>query len=204
MGMDFGTADLIRRRILDENDPVTAATLLAGLFDSDPDFYGALHGTEIAPGIHIQNPGPDAAVMTERYVTGVQATASRYVQGMRNPRRNPVEAAIRAKGKWANRVQEAIHNNLYEAGVRGQNYPEAVEIATGDGGAAFVAGAVKRENKVARVFQRLAPLLGAVSQSIQNMPQDTDGQREQRLLAARRAMIAVGKQMKGARGGAGG
>ena len=196
MAMDFGTADLIRRKILDDNDPVTAAALLADLFDSAPDFYEALHGREIGPGIHIQNPGPSAERMTERYIAGVQATANRYVEGMRNPRRNPVEAAIRAKGKWANRVQEAIQGNHYEAGVRGQNYQEAVEIATGDNGAAFVAGAVKRESKVNRVFQRLAPLLGAVSTAIQNMPQDTDGQREQRLLAARRAMIAVGKQMR--------
>jgi hypothetical protein len=33
------------------------------------------------------------------------------------------------------------------------------------------------------------------------MPQDTDQQREARLLAARRAMIAVGKQYRGAGGG---
>ena len=47
----------------------------------------------------------------------------------------------------------------------------------------------------------LAPRLGAVSQAVQAMPQDTDAQREQRLLAARKAMIAIGKARKGVGGG---
>jgi hypothetical protein len=41
-------------------------------------------------------------------------------------------------------------------------------------------------------------------QAIQAMPQDTEGQREARLLAARRAMIAVGKSRKGISGTTGG
>jgi len=195
--MDFQTADGIRRDILEGNDPITASVLLGDLFSEDPEFYAALHGRELAPGVHIQNPGPDPARMTEKLIRRAQGAAGDYVEGMRNPRRDPVAAAKRAAGKWANRLQEAINNRSYEKGVGSQDYAEAVRIATEDGGSAYTQGVAKRASKIARVYQDLAPRLGAVSQAIQAMPQDTEAQREQRLLAARRAMIALGKARKG-------
>jgi len=199
--MDYETADAIRRQILAENDPVTGGIVLGVKLANDPDFYDALHGREIAPGVHIQNPGPDPSQMTARYLEGVGNAGTRYVQGMQNPRRHPVEAAVRAKGKWAQKTTEAIQLGSYEKGVRQQNYAEAVQIATADGGTAYTSGAQRREGKVSRAFQRLAPLQGGLSQSIQNMPQDTEAQREARLIAARRGMIAIGKQMKSGGGG---
>jgi hypothetical protein len=80
--MDFATADAIRQRILDGNDPVSAAVQLGSLFATQPEFYQALHGQEIAPGIHIQNPGPDPGRMTEKYLRRTAAAAPDYVAGM--------------------------------------------------------------------------------------------------------------------------
>jgi hypothetical protein len=198
--MDYETADAIRQQILTSNPPEVAAVLLGQRFIDDPEFHAALHGREIAPGVRIQNPGPDAARMTERLLRKVSGAGQDYVTGMQNPRRDPKAAAMRAEGKWANRVQEAITRKAYGAGIRNYDVAEAVTIATSDGGSAYTAGVAKRAAKIARVHQRLAPLLGGVSQAIQAMPQDTDGQREARLIAARRAMINVGKQLKGGGG----
>jgi len=195
--MDFETANAIRLQMLANPDPIAAALELGERLATDADFYAALHAREIAPGIHINNPGPDPAKTAAKLVARAQSATADYVDGMKNPKRNPVEAAIRAKGKYASRVQEAIANNNYEKGVRKQDYSEAVAIATGDGGSAFAAGITKRQAKIARVHADLMPRLGALSQAIQNMPQDTDGQREQRLLAARRGAIAIGKARKG-------
>lgn len=195
--MDFETADAIRRDILASNPPEVAAIILGQRFAQDPDFFQALHHREIAPGVRISNPGPDASTMTERYIQGVSQSASRWVQGMQNPRRDPKQAALRAAGKWANRTQEAIQSGAYAAGVQAYDIAEAVQVATADGGTAYTSGATKRQAKVQRTFQRLAPLLGGVSQAIQQMPQDTDQQREARLLQARRMMINVGKQLRG-------
>lgn len=197
--MDFETANAARARILNDNDPVTAAVILGQKLANEPDFYDALHGREIAPGVHIQNPGPDAAMMARRYQEGVGNAAQRYVEGMNNPRRDPVQAAIRAAGKYKQRVVEAANEGRYERGVANQNYAEGVAAATSDGGTAYVSGAQRRQAKVERAMQKLAPLLGGVSQAIQAMPQDTDAQREARLIQTRRAMIAVGKQYRGSR-----
>ena len=195
--MDFETADAIRRQILSGPDPIANAVELGERLVSDPEFYAALHAREIAPGIHINNPGPDPAKTAAKLVTRAQAATADYVDGMQNPKRNPVEAAKRAKGKWASRLQEAINNNAYEKGVGKQDYSEAVRIATEDGGAAYASGVSKRTAKIQRVHADLMPRLGALSSTIQAMPQDTDAQREQRLLAARRGAIAIGKARKG-------
>ena len=202
--MDFATADAIRQGMLANPDPVAAAVELGDRLATDPEFYAALHGREIAPGLHIQNPGPDPARTAEKLIRRAQSAGADYVAGMQAPKRDPVQAAVRAKGKYADRVQEAIRNNSYERGVRNQNYAEAVQIATSDGGSAYTAGVAKRAAKIQRVHADLMPRLGAVSQAIQAMPQDTEGQREARLLAARRAMIAVGKSRKGISGSIGG
>ncbi len=195
--MDFETADRIRKDILATYDTGQAAIILGQRFTDDPEFFQALHHREIAPGVRISNPGPDATVMAERYAQGVQNSAGRWVQGMQNPRRNPKEAALRAAGKWGQRTTEAIQAGSYAAGIQRYDLAEAVQIAVSDGGTAYTSGAQKRLPKVQRTFQRLAPLLAGVSTTIQALPQDTDAQRENRLLQTRRAMINLGKQLKG-------
>lgn len=198
--MDRASALSIRQQIEAEHDPITAAVVLGEMYVTNREFYEALHGQEIAPGIHIQNPGPDPARTADKLLRRVQGAAEDYVAGMRAPRRDPVQAAVRAKGKWWGRLQEANQHNLYERGVRSQNYPEGVEIATSDGGMAFTQGVAKRAAKIQRVHQDLMPRLGALSQQIQAMPQDTESQREARLLAARRGAIAIGRARKGVTG----
>lgn len=195
--MDFETADAIRRQMLANPDPIAAAVELGERLATDPEFYAALHGREIAPGIHISNPGPDPTKTAAKLIARAQAATGDYCEGMKNPKRSPVEAAKRSAGKWANRVQAAIANGSYEKGVGKQDYGEAVAIATGDGGAAYSSGISKREAKIKRVHADLMPRAGALSAVIQNLPQDTEAQREQRLLAARRGMIAIGKARKG-------
>jgi hypothetical protein len=198
--MDHDTAVALRDRILASGPPEVTAMILGQKFIDDPEFHAALHGQEIAPGVHIQNPGPDAARMTERLLRKVAGASQDYVTGMQNPRRDPKAAALRAEGKWANRVQEAITRKAYGAGIRNYDQAEAVTIATSDGGSAYTSGVAKRAAKIARVHNKLAPLLGGVSAAIQAMPQDTEGQREARLVAALRAMRNVGKQFKGIAG----
>lgn len=198
--MDYQTADAIRKQILSGPDPIANAVALGERLVNDPEFYAALHGREIAPGIHISNPGPDPAKTAAKLIARAQAATADYVDGMRNPRRNPVEAAIRAAPKWTNRIQAAIANQSYQKGVQKQNYQEAVETATADGGAAFASGIAKRQAKIQRVHADLMPRLGALSQQIQNMPQGTEQERINRLLAARAGAIAIGKARKGVSG----
>lgn len=188
-------ADL--RNMIDGLDPVAAFHAIADTFDGSPGLYAAMHVANPETGVTLRNPGPDAGAMAEKYGRKVAQAAPDYVRGVQNPRASFKQAAIAANGKWKNRVQEAVQQDRFASAMGKVDEAEAITMATSDGGAAYTAGAGKRQAKVNRVFGRLAPLLGSVSTAIRQMPQDTDAQRAQRLLAARQLMIEVGKRMKG-------
>lgn len=203
--MDFDSAHALRQRILDENpDPLVAAGKLTELFEQHPDVYDALHMKQGPSGLTIQNPGPDAEIMASKYLRNTANAAQSYVEGMQRPRRDPKQAALRAAGKWKNRMQEAIQHGSFEKGIQRADYSEAVRIATEDGGAAYTSGIAKRENKVRQAFAELAPHFAGLSTAIQGMPQDTEAQREARLLAARRGMVQIGRRRRGIGGTSGG
>jgi len=185
------------RNMIDGLDPVAAFHALDAVFEGQPGLYEAMHVPNPETGVTLRNPGPDATKMAEKYGRKVAAAAQDYVSGVQNPKADFKQAAIAAKGKWANRVQEAVAQDRFGRAMNQVDTTEAINMAVSDGGAAYTAGAAKRLPKVQRVFGKLAPKLGAVSTAIRNMPQDTDAQRAQRLLAARQLMIEVGKSMKG-------
>lgn len=188
-------ADL--RNMIDGMDPVNAVNAIIDTFEENPGLYEGMHVANPETGVILRNPGPDAAKMTEKYGRKVAAAAQDYVTGVQNPKASFKQSAIAANGKYKNRVQEAISQDRFAKAMAQVDEAEAIQMAISDGGSAYTAGAAKRLPKVARVNARLAPMLGAVSTAIRQMPQDTDEQRAQRLLAARKGMIEVGKRMKG-------
>ena len=185
------------RELAAQPDQAKAFHDIMDVWDENPGLFEAVHQPDPVTGVTIMNPGPDAVRMVEKYARKTSAAGGDWVDGVRAPKASFKEAAIKAKGKWASRTQEAIQQDKFAKGMAQVNEQEAIATATADGGAAYTAGIQKRMPKVQRAFARLAPMLGAVSQTVRAMPQDTDAQREQRLLAARRQMIEVGKRYRG-------
>jgi len=190
----------IRDGLFERMGVVEGAIEWGRLLANDPEIYNAVHGREIAPGVRIQNPGPDPARMTAKYLARTSAATQDYVDGMNAPRRDPKAAAVAARGKYKQRMQESLNNDSWAKGVQSYDYAEAVRIATADGGSAYAAGIQKRADKIARSHQRLAPRLGGISQAIQSMPQDSPEQREQRMIANVRAMRRLGQELRGTAG----
>ena len=152
------------------------------LWNENPGLYEAVHRTDPATGMTIQNPGPDAAAATEKYLRKTAQSAPDWVRGMLNPKANFKDAAMAAAGKWANGVQDAVNNDRFRTGMGKVDVQAAIAVATSDNGAAYNAGIGKRKQKVADAFARVMPALGAVSQQIRQMPQDTPADRAQRML----------------------
>ncbi len=138
--------------------------------------------------------GVDAARMLDKYTRRTQAAGADYTHGVQNAKRSFKQAALAANGKWKNRVQEAIQQDRFAAGMNSVNEQEAIATATADGGSAYTAGIQKRLPKVARAFSIIAPQISAVSQRVQQMPQDTAEQRAQRMLANLQGMRLVSKR----------
>lgn len=176
-------------------DGVMAAV---GMWNENPGLYDAMHEPDPETGLIIRNPGPDAGRMFEKYSRKVQSAAKDWVSGMQNPKANFRDAAIAAKGKWADGVQRAMNNDSFGRGMASVNVGEAIATATSDGGQAYVAGVGKRAPKIQRVMQQLAPALGAISSQIRQMPQDTEAQRTQRMTANLDLMRQLKGRLKGA------
>lgn len=183
--------------VLSNPDPLAAFNELADIYTAHPEIRDVQHMEEIAPGVFKSNPGPDAATMAARWNTGVGGAADRWVQGMRSPRRDPKQAAIKANGKYKQRMAQALQQDQWLKGISGYDVGAAVETATSDGGSAYVAGAQKRLSKYERAAQILQPQLSALSQTVQNLPQDTPEQREHRMLTNLRGMRQIGIRNRG-------
>lgn len=199
--MDYESAQALVDEINADPNVTRSALRLGQLYSQRPEVREALHSIEFAPGVRKGNPGPDPARSAEKLVNRAQSATADYVHGMNNPRRDPRQAAKNAKGKWASRLQEAIANDSYAKAVGNYDLAEAQRIATEDGGAAFASGVAKRRQKIERVFNTLMPQLAGISGRIQQMPQDNEGQRTQRMIQNLEAMRALGRARKGGGGG---
>lgn len=185
------------KRLAANPDPHAAFEAQMDFWESNPGVYEGVHAAKAAAGLPARNPGPDAGAMTEKYLRNTAAATGDYVRGVQNPKRDPKQAALAANGKWKDKTAKAIQEDRFARGIQSYDAGAAIQAATSDGGAAYAAGIQKRAAKVGAAFQKLAPALSAVSQSVQQMPQDNDAQREQRMLANLRLMRDVGKRFRG-------
>lgn len=198
--LSYDDAQIVKqgiREIAKGADPMAAFHAIMDVWDQHPGMYEAVHQPDPETGVTIQNPGPDATAMAEKYLRNTQAATQDYVRGVQNPRRDPKQAALNANGKWKERTQRAIQEDRFAKGIQSYDVQAAVAAATSDGGAAYAAGIQKRSTKVQQAFSRLAPMLGAVSQTVQQMPQDTEASREQRMVQNLRLMREVGRRYRG-------
>ena len=128
-----------------------------------------------------------------------RATAARddWLDGVKNPSRDPIEAGIAADKKWRDKLEIAMKEDRRVKGLRKSSHAEIVDVVTKLGAGVFSDGITARDTKIGRVVGELQPLAQSVSDAIQAMPDATDVDREKRLLSARKLMIEVGKKRRG-------
>ena len=140
---------------------------------------------------------PSAGDMVEKLMTNAQAAGECWLAGVKKPRKEPLKAALAALGKYKSKMAAALASGSWEKGLAAAD--ETAMYATIDalGAGVFTTGVGARKAKMTAAFTKLQPMLVALANTIDAMPQDTEAQREARLLAARRGMIEIGKKLKG-------
>ena len=176
-----------------EKDPVAFFHAIADLRQSgqDPVEMGILPGNPVTKKVK------SADRWAKQQIDNAVAAATDWLDGVKNPSRNPIEAALAAKDKFVDRLNQAIKDGKWEKGLAKSSQAEIIEIANKVGSGAYSTGVSARETKIKRVVNELQPLAQAVSDTIQAMGDKTDAEREQRLLKARKLMIEVGKKRRG-------
>jgi hypothetical protein len=133
----------------------------------------------------------------ERLIKRATAAADDWLEGVKNPSRDPVKAAIEADAKWKDRLTQSMKEDRRKKALEKVSHADIVAVVEKLGTRAFTDGIAAREAKIKKRIGELQPLVQAVSDAIQAMPDATDADREKRLLMARRLMIEVGKKRRG-------
>jgi hypothetical protein len=191
--MDRENLDPRLKELLDK-DPVAFFNALAEMYQSGQD--------PKAMGIIPSNPVTKKVKSSDRWakqqIENAVAAASDWLDGVKNPSRNPIEAALDKEKKWEDRLQTAIKDKKWSKNLKKVSQADIIEVAEKVGTGAYSTGVSARETKIKKRVGELQPLVQAVSDTIQAMPDDTDANREKRLISARKLMLEVGKKRAGA------
>jgi len=176
-----------------DKDPVAFFNALAELRASgqDPKELGMIPANPVTK--KVKDPTRWAA----QQIKNAKDAADDWLDGVKNPSRNPIEAALAANDKRIDRLNESIKNKKWEKNLGKVSPSDIIDVATKLGSAVYSSGVSARETKINKRVAELQPLVQSVSDTIQSMPDKTDADREKRLTSARKLMIEVGKKRAG-------
>lgn len=151
----------------------------------------------IVPGNPVTKTVKSADRWAKQQVENAEGAGDDWLDGVKNPSRDPIDAALAAEEKWEDRLQQAIKDKKWSKNLKKSSHAEIVEIVDGLGTGVYTNAFTPRAKKIRRVVGELQPLVQAASNTIQGMSDKTDADREKRLLTARKLMIEVGKKRAG-------
>lgn len=133
----------------------------------------------------------------DRWLQGMQNGVQRYKEGVQNPSKDPIQAAIDAKQKYLAGVQEAFNSGRYEQGLRSQTQQSWTQAALERGANRIAGGAAASKGKVSNFAGQFLSQLASVQASVNNMPSDTYEQRQARARAMADGLHALKGKLKG-------
>jgi hypothetical protein len=132
-------------------------------------------------------------------VEGVNAAGSRWVEGIKNPRRDPQQAALKATARYKEQTLKAINEGRYEQGVAAYSVDQMIATVDALGANVYTQGVATRVHKIEAAQGVLLPLMARHLATIDAMPAVTDADREARMLANMRGMKQVGTDFRKAK-----
>lgn len=142
-----------------------------------------------------------AADWVNDQITGAKARSKNWLANSKRPKKDPKTAALAAAGKYDSRMRAALDEKRWDKAVEGYDEAAREKVIDAVGTSGFERGIETHKAKVESKVAKLQPLVTAVAETIDKMPQDTDAEREARMLAARKLMLEVGLIMKGVKTG---
>ena len=163
-----------------------------GLIESDPEVRARANLMAVGNPVNV-TAVPDATTWANEMIAGAQAKADKWVRNASNAVDSMKAEAMTAGTRYATGVQAAVSNKSYDKGVASIDTSEVRQTIQNVGASGYSSGIVARTGKIMAAISKLQPKVAGLKQTINAMPKDTDTQREARLLAARKGMIAIGK-----------
>ena len=164
--------------------------------EEDPEFLDSLTKERKGNPITLGPRVVEATDWAKDQVDSAKAKSSKWLARSKRPRKDPKERARKSAGKYHANMEKVLAELSWEAGIEG--YDEALREAMIDecGETGFKAGIERKRKKVNARVGKLQPLVAALAATLDAMDVDTDDQREAKMIAARRGMIAIKEQMR--------
>lgn len=139
---------------------------------------------------------PEAKDWADKQLARTAAAGEDWKRGVLRPKKNPVEAAKAANGKYKAKMQQALTEDRFLKGLGNVDLDEMYRTIEATDSSVFTAGVQRREGKIRKRVEEVRTDVLALTTTIDAMPQDTEVQREARVLAAVRGMRAIGKKRR--------
>jgi len=117
--------------------------------------------------------------------------ARNYAQGISMPKKDPIEAGIQAQARYEEQMKKDEVLKRREAALKATNITEWFAYSSDLGVNRLVEGVVKREKKVDRFIKGWQPLLVDHVTKIDELPDITDADRENKMLENVRGLKAL-------------
>jgi len=114
-----------------------------------------------------------------------------YKAGIAKPKADPIARGIETEDKYAAETKKAIDAGRRKAALSKVTMADWYKYASELGAGKLVEGVVKREPKVAKFITEFQPMLTSHLAKIDVLPEETDGERETRMLENLRGLKAL-------------
>lgn len=152
---------------------------------------------QLPSGNYLHNPAQktikSGADMAKDLIKHAGERGQDWQDGMRNPSRDPVKAAMDNVEKYKNNVKKALESGKWERNLSKITHADIMKTVDKLGPSVFTDGIAAREDKITAAMNVLQPKLQAVSNAVQAMKSGTETEREQRMLANLKLMRKIGE-----------
>jgi len=114
-----------------------------------------------------------------------------YLQGIKAPKADPIARGIATEGKYAAATKKSIDEERRKAALEKTSMAEWYKYASELGADKLVDGVVKREAKVGAFISAFHPMLTSHLAKIDGLAEETDAERETRMLENLRGLKAL-------------
>lgn len=115
----------------------------------------------------------DAATSAEKYARKTAAAGADWLNGYKNPKRDPRAAAVAANPRWKASLNAAMQADRFAHKVGSYNVDDAIAVATAVGETAYVNGTAARIPKVQAKLTKIIAAQGPILAKADLMPTDT-------------------------------
>jgi len=128
----------------------------------------------------------------KRQIANLKDTGRReYLRGIASPKADPIERGKATEKKYAANTKKAIDEERRKKALEKTSMAEWFKYSSELGADKLVDGVTKREAKVDKFVKGFQPMLVTHLGSIDAMPEETDGEREAKVLANLRGLKAL-------------